>query len=267
MSYTPVVPMTGYAGWDFLTRTLDSQKEAFESSAAISRSTSYFAENIGSVTSAEELVADRRLLEVTLGAFGLQDDINNTFFIQTILEEGTVADDALANRLADKRYAALADALGFAGEEGPATQDPAFAAETIALYEDRQFEIAVGEQDDSMRIALNGQRELDDLIASDVSNDAMWYTMMGNPPLRDLFEKALGLPQEVSQLDIDKQLEIFKDKSEQRFGTDQMADFGSEEAQDDLIRLYLLQTEIDAARTATSSGSIALTLLTGQQPR
>ena len=50
---------------------------------------------------------------VALGAFGLQDDLPNRFFIQKVLEGGTLSTDSLANKLSDPRYAALAKAFGF----------------------------------------------------------------------------------------------------------------------------------------------------------
>ncbi len=77
MTFQPVVPLGGYAGWAFLNRTQTAQQSAFDESATIVRQTSYFEENIGNITTAEDLVNDRRLLEVALGAFGLDEDINN----------------------------------------------------------------------------------------------------------------------------------------------------------------------------------------------
>ena len=46
MSYTPIIPMTGNAGWSFLQRTLETQKTAFESSTVTKRDTDYFAHNV-----------------------------------------------------------------------------------------------------------------------------------------------------------------------------------------------------------------------------
>ena len=48
--------------------------DTFTKSIELKRDTEYFQEKISSITSAEELVSDRRLLTVALGAFGLQDD-------------------------------------------------------------------------------------------------------------------------------------------------------------------------------------------------
>ena len=86
MSYQPVIPSAGLAGWNFLQRTYDAQFKAFNASAQLQRDTDYFREKVGEIQSAEDLVKDRRLLSVALGAFGLQDDIDNRYFIQKILQ-------------------------------------------------------------------------------------------------------------------------------------------------------------------------------------
>ncbi len=82
MSFTPVVPVGGYAGWTFLARTREAQKQAFVASASQQRDEAYFRAKIGGISTAEELVADRRLLSVVLGAFGLEADIDNRYFIR-----------------------------------------------------------------------------------------------------------------------------------------------------------------------------------------
>ena len=71
--FQPVLPLSGFPGWILLNRTFESQSEAFNASPQIVRDTDYFVEYIASVRTAEELVADRRLLSVALGAFGLED--------------------------------------------------------------------------------------------------------------------------------------------------------------------------------------------------
>ena len=81
MSFQPVIPAAGLAGWRFLERTYDAQFSAFNAAPELVRDTDYFAANITTVSSAEDLVSDRRLLRVALGAFGLENDIDNRFFI------------------------------------------------------------------------------------------------------------------------------------------------------------------------------------------
>lgn len=261
MSFQPVIPGTGLAGWNFLQRTYDAQFTAFNKAPLLERDTSYFAEKIGNVFTAQELVADRRLLTVALGAFGLSDDLNNRFFIQKILEDGTADSDALANRLADDRYKRLSDAFGFGPGEIPRTLSATKMSVIVELYKTQSFEVSVGAQDDTMRIALFAQRELADLANDTMSEDAKWFTLMGLPPLRKMFETALGLPASFGQIDIDKQLIIFKDRASSTMGKSTVAQFADPEAIDKLTNLYMARSQIASFNASLSSGSTALTLL------
>lgn len=260
MTFQPILPIGGYSGWLFLQRTADTQKEAFNDSAQIVRATETFRAKIGSVTTAEQLVNDRELLSVALGAFGLDEDINSKAFIQKILEDGTTDSNALANRLSDSRYAAFSEAFGFGNVGGGRTSLSFFPDEIIDRYQSEQFEIAVGELDNDMRIALNYATSLEDVIEGSSTNDARWFSMMGDTALRTTFETALGFPSSFASVDLDKQLEQFKARAERTFGTDQIDELTSEENQEKMIRLYMLQSEINANATA-SSASVALTLL------
>ena len=76
MSFQPVIPLAGYAGWTFLKRTMEKQQAALQATPANQRDEAYFRANVGKVNSAKELVADRRLLKVALTAFGLEADID-----------------------------------------------------------------------------------------------------------------------------------------------------------------------------------------------
>lgn len=113
MSFQPVLPLTGTAGWAFLKRTEAAQEAAFGKRPEVQRDEAYFREKIGSIRSAEALVSDRRLLRISLEAFGLEGDLNARAFIRKVLEEGTLKRDSLANKLADPRYSQLSRAFGF----------------------------------------------------------------------------------------------------------------------------------------------------------
>lgn len=259
--FQPVVPFGGFAGWSFLTRTLDNQKDAYAKSPEVAREVAYFEENIGKVQTAEDLVADRTLLKVALEAFGLGDDINNKFFIRKVLEDGTLTDDALANRLSDKRYLEFSQAFGFGDYPVPSTVLSDFGAKITAAYKERQFETAVGNQDENFRLALGIDRDLSDIAKKDLNEDTLWFTVMGNPPLRKVFETAFNLPQSFGTLDLDKQLETFKGKAQSAFGDGGIKQFASSEKQEDLTRLFLLRADVQALNVSLGSSQTALTLL------
>ncbi|NDW54580.1 DUF1217 domain-containing protein [Aliiroseovarius sp. PrR006] len=261
MSFQPVIPFSGAAGWAFLQRTKDVQQSAFESGAVLHRDVQYFKDNIGDITTAEQLVGDRRLLTVALGAYGLSDDINNTYFIRKVLEDGTLSSDALANKLSDTRYFELAKDFGFGDYNIPRTQISDFGTKTVAAYKERQFEVAVGNQDHDMRLAMSLERDLGNIIGKSTSDAGKWYSVMGNPPLRQVFETALGLPSSFGTIDIDKQLEVFQEKSERYFGSPAVDQFSDPDRLEELTRLFLARSQIAQGTAALSSNSIALTLL------
>lgn len=261
--FLPVIPFGGNLGWSFLSRTKDTQEATFAASATVSQAASHFRENIATIQTAEDLVNDRRLLEVALGAFGLSEDINNKFFVKKVLEEGTLNPDAFANRLADKRYFNLAKAFSF-DVTPPNTVLSDFPDQIVTAFQSRLFEVAVGEQDQNLRLALSLERELGALVGRGLSEKAAWFTIMGTPPLRSVFEGAFGLPPQTGALDLDRQLEIFREKSIAAFGTSNPLDLAEGEAREDLVRKFLLRSESNVGGAATSSGAVALSLLQQQ---
>lgn len=261
MSFAPVVPQSGYAGWAFLNRTLDAQKQRFAASEEIRRETSYFSEKIGSVRTADDLVADRRLLAVALGAFGLQEDLGNRFFIRKVLSDGTLDTKDLANRLSDKRYLELSRSFGFGDYATASTQISGFATEITSAYVDHAFEVAIGESDDAMRLGLNARRELAALATKDSSENTKWFSILGSPPLRSVVETAFGLPASFGAIDIDRQLGEVKRRAEQFLGSDRVSDFSEPEHVEKLLRLFMLKTDLAEGSGGLSAGGAALLLL------
>ena len=118
MAFAPLVTGTGVIGWGFLSRTREKQQAVFEKSPTMARDTARFAAEIQSIQTSEQLMDNRDLLRVALGAFGLDDDLNNRAFIKKVLDSDLTDSKSLANRLADKRYFALAQSFNFAGTGG-----------------------------------------------------------------------------------------------------------------------------------------------------
>jgi hypothetical protein len=259
----PVVPIGGYAGWRFLASTVDTQVARLAESPVQARDREYFRENIGKVTSAADLVSDFRLRRVALAAYGLQDDLPNRAFIERVLSDGVTAPDALSNRLADKRYRAFSEAFGFGGTLPPSTLSPGFADKVLARFDRLEFERAVGEQDQDMRLALTAQRELPELAARNISDTTAWLSVLGNPPLRKVFETALGLPASIGTLDLDRQVQDFRRAADRVFGSSDIAQFRDPAAIEELVKSYTLRTQLAAGPSIMTPGLAALTLLRG----
>lgn len=259
--FQPVVPLSGLSGWVMLNRTMEAQTAAFNAAPGIARDTEYFEAHIAEVGSAKELVADRRLLRVALGAFGLEDDIGNRYLIRRVLEGGISDPRSLANSLSDDRYKQLSGAFGFGNSTfGPRIGEAGFGAEITAKFRARSFEVAVGNQDESLRLAMNADRELADIGADDATENTRWFRVLGTPPLRTVFETAFGLPAGFGQLDIERQLEEFKAAAREKLRVESIDDFTSEQTREKLVQTYLLRDQVkDIA--VQSPNAIALTLL------
>ena len=259
MTFQPVAPFGGLAGWSFMERTRARQEAAFQKSPPVARATGEFAARIGTIKSAGDLVNDRALLRVALGAFGLDSDIGNRFFIRKVLEDGTASRAALANRLADKRYLALAETFGFGDRPGGNVARPGFGADIVARYRERQFEIAVGQGNPDLRLVLGLGRELSEIVTRPLSNDGRWFAMMASPPMRKVFERALRLPAEIGGVDIDRQLAIFKERAAARLGTSDFAALATPDGEARLRRAFLAAPESAGIPTSVrGSGALAL---------
>ncbi len=259
MPFQPVVPLDGYIGWRFLQRTLDRQVEAFDKSPEIERDVAYFRENILSATNVEDLVTDRRLLAVALGAFGLQDESNKQALVRKVLEEGTLETTSFANRLNNSQYKDLAKAFSY-GNLG-FFPDAAFVDDIVAKYKQNAFEAAVGEVNGDMRLALNFERKIQDLAADTGSEKTIWFKVLGDKPLRAIFEKAYNLPTEFSQLDVDKQQEIFAEKTRKLYGESAVSVFSDPKNVEDLIRQFQVRSQIANGPSALTPGFAGLAVL------
>lgn len=261
MSFQPVLPLAGFAGWGFLKRTMERQQQVQQSLPVQQRDEAYFREKIGKADTAEKLVNDKRLLRIALTAFGLEGDVNSKAFIQKILEGGTLKEGSLANKLADKQYTKFAAAFGYGDFSVPRTKLSTFPDEILAQFRARSFETAVGAQNNTYRLSLNAEREIPALAAKSTSELAKWYTLLGNAPLREVMQTALGLPKSLASIDIDQQVSVLRAKTDAIFGSPDLSQFRDPSKMDALVRRFILQSEMQGQTAAFSPAATALALL------
>lgn len=263
MSFTPILPLSGFTGWGFLKRTMARQQAVQQALPAQQRDEAYFRDKIGKADTAEKLVNDKRLLRIALTAFGLEGDVNSKAFIQKILEGGTLKESSLAIKLADKQYQKFSAAFGYGDYSVPRTKISTFPDEILQQYRTRSFETAVGLQNNTYRLAMNAEREISALAGNSLGETAKWYTVLGNAPMREVMQTALGLPKSFSSIDIDQQVGVLRTKAAAIFGSTDISQFKEPAKLESLVRRFLLQSDIQSQATANSPGKIALALLRG----
>ena len=225
---------------------------------------------LDSLTDPKLIVYDFKLRTPVENFFGLEeamvgyntDILGKRTFLERVLNSDPTDPKSLTGFNPDKRYYAVSRAFGFnMPEDSERTYPEGFADELTRRYAERQFEIGVGEVDQSMRIALSLEREIGRIAESGASASAQWYTVMSNPPLRQAFETVFNFPSSFGSLDVDQQLTRFMERSERVFGTSSVADFAAPDKLDELTRRFLTFSAIGDSQASSSSGSAVLAIL------
>lgn len=132
---------------------------------------------------------------------------------------------------------------------------PNLAERVADAYLGREFERRVGLGDQNMRLALNARRELatfadgaddadDDKNTDEATkNRALWYEVLGNPPLRKVFEGAFGFSENYARIDVDRQVLEFSKASERILGTSSFEEIARPENIEKLLRNFLIRSD------------------------
>ncbi len=244
MAFAPTIPVGGLAGLALLDRTAERQIELFSRNPDLRRDIEAFRARAGGIETVDELMADRQVLRVVLGAFGLDDDLDRRAFIRKIVEEGSLDPSAFANRIADPAYRELAAELGF-GDLGGRLALAEVRDRLVDRFRLRQFERAVGERDVDLRLALTFRREIARIAGSETADTSGWLRALGSRPLRRVIEAGFGLPPQFVALDLDAQVAELEGLARRRYGAESPAVFREPANVEDLVRRFLLRAQVE----------------------
>ncbi|MEJ5021358.1 DUF1217 domain-containing protein [Ochrobactrum vermis] len=213
----------------------------------VERETAYYKENIGKVKSIDDFMADSRLYNYAMKAFGLEDMAFAKAFVRKILTEGVSDKDSMANQLTDKRYKEFATVFDFTGKGAETTQDVVAQQGTVDKYLRQTLEQEAGDQNDGVRLALYFERK-----ASTLTNA---YEILGDKALLSMVQTTFGWPSTMSNADIDKQAKLISEKID-------FTRMSDPEYVSKFISRFTAMYEINNP-TASSPASIASLLLGG----
>lgn len=200
--------VAGYRGalvaHNVLNRDMDRYKSMFQEDPQVKREIEYVKANIGKIESLDDLLDDYRIFRFTLSAFGLEDQQYARAMMRKVIDEGTGSPTDFANQLLDTRYREMSEFIRYDYERLGRLKDPAWVDSLVDKYVTNEFEKAVGESNESLRMAMYFERKAPKMTS--------WYQIMGDKALYQVALKMVGLPSEAAQMDVDKQVEIFKKK-------------------------------------------------------
>lgn len=249
------VGLPGYAGWRVLNRTMAAQQAVVARDPVLNRDHDYFREKMKTIASAEEFVADYRLMKLSLTSAGLEGDLQSRFFIRKVLESDLSDPKSFANRLTDKRYAAFAKSITAAmGSPGGAAIE-----NVIGNHRQAELEARVGAVDPDLRVALYARREIATIASASSTENTKWYQILGSSPLRKVVGGALGIGTSYAKLPLDRQLDEFRNAAGKLFGTSDAKAIAEPANMEKLIQRFLIRSQ--ATQGTTSNYSAALQLL------
>jgi Protein of unknown function (DUF1217) len=162
----------------------------------VARTTQYFQNNIGKVTSASQLVNNSQLYNYVLTAFGLQNMSYAKALITKVLNGGTGA-ASFAQSLNDPRYKALASAFDFSTSGAATTSNSTNMQSVVNNYYQQTLESSTAQQNQGAQMALYFKR-----MAPQITSP---YSILADQTLLKVVETAFSLPTTLSLENIDTQ--------------------------------------------------------------
>ncbi|MBU2583335.1 MAG: DUF1217 domain-containing protein [Alphaproteobacteria bacterium] len=196
--------LTTIASYRLINQDLDRSLSTTRSAPAVQRESDYFLEKIETVKSVDDFLANDRLFNYAMEAFGLEEMSYAKAFMRKVLEGGIDDRNSFANGLADNRYREFVETFNFSRYGETTTVFERARSGTVERYVRQAFEIEAGNQNQGVRLALYFQRK-----APEVSSA---FGILADRALLEVAQVALGLPANMSNLDIDRQAKLITDR-------------------------------------------------------
>ncbi len=174
-----------------------------EDRTAATKESQYYSAEVEKLTSLDDLLGNRRLVDFILVAAGIDPEDVTTDYVRQMFESDLDDPDSFVNTEPETRYREIVASFNF-NLEGeivrPDTgqiQSRRGLLDTNDLYLNQTLEETEGEENAGVRLALYFKR-----MASDVSNA---YDLLADSALLQVIQTTFNIPSEMSNADVDLQ--------------------------------------------------------------
>ncbi|HTJ01445.1 MAG TPA: DUF1217 domain-containing protein [Methylovirgula sp.] len=182
--------------YNSITRNYTNSLASTAKEPTVARNTQYFLDNIGKVTSAQQLVNNSQLYTYVLNAFGLQDMAYAKALITKVLTGGA-STHGFAQSLNDPRYLALVNAFDFSANGAATTSSTTTQQTTVSNYYEQMLENQTANENQGAQMALYFKR-----MAPEITSP---YSILADKTLLNVFETTYNLSSSFSLENIDVQ--------------------------------------------------------------
>ena len=231
-------------------RYLDGTAETDASTAADTEIT-YFREQMASIKTASEFLADDRLVSFALEAKGIDPDDVTSSELSKMFASDLDDDKSYVNTQSDTRFAELVGSFNFdsdgniSAEPTGAVQQRGDVLETINAYVWQTLESEQGDANTGVRLALYFERKAPQISSA--------YGILGDSALFEFFTTTFNLSSYVSNMDVDKQADMISNFID-------LKDLADPDKVSSLIKRFTAMYDM---KNGTGTTSTALSILTG----
>ncbi|AQX21626.1 Protein of unknown function (DUF1217) [Bartonella sp. CDC_skunk] len=187
--------------------TIDNMKQTFDrlfQKPQVKCETDYYVKHIIGVKSVDDFLANDKIYNYAMKAYGLEDMIFAKGMIRKVL-----SDPEYASQLVDKRYQQFAEAFNFSKYGEKATQRESAKTVTVNKYMQQTLEVEVGEVNEGTRLALYFTRTIGGMVQNNVLTEKNWaYQILSDKALSAVIFKAFNISENVltSPIEVQKSL-------------------------------------------------------------
>jgi hypothetical protein len=208
----------------------------------------YYDRTILTVSSVDQLLKDQRLKAYIVRAYGLGKGVSDDT-LRKVLTSDQLDQRSFVNKSNNAAYKALAADFNFNSDGTVArssvgvAQNKGDIVRTQGLYYRQKVEADAGSQNEGVRLALYFERK-----ASSITSP---YSILADKALLKVAQTALGLPESMSLLDIDRQAEMLSKRLN-------VKDFKDPAKVQAFVTRFAAKWEIDNSTSASQSPAALL---------
>lgn len=183
--------------------------EQSKAKEAATEETKYYSEKMLGIKTASEFIEDERLVNVLLTAYDIDPETVDEDFLKQVFASDLDDPKSFVNQQADTVWAEILGTFNFdtsgnlaKRDDGATIQTQGNILATENLYNRQTLEQEQGESNNGVRLALYFERMAKTITSA--------YDILGDTALLEFFRTSFSLPEEFSNMELDKQAELVK---------------------------------------------------------
>jgi hypothetical protein len=207
----------------------------------------YYTDAMQRIGSRDELLADRKTLDILLISKGIDPATVTNDFLKQAFTSDPADPESFVNKQTDKRFAQIVGTFNF-DSKGEIDRSSAGEAQnggevvaTQDLYVRQMLETQQGEENPGVRLALYFERMSDSITDP--------YVILGDEALMEFFRVTFSLPAEIGNMDVDQQAKIVEKKLN-------LEDLSDPEKVKKLVQRFTIMYDLENSQNTASAVSI-----------